>query len=77
MKTDLTIMPDTLTMNLSQPIQERVVVTGIGAITPLGHTADSTWEGLVQGVCAIDEITLFDTTGFKTNLAAEVKQYNR
>ncbi len=54
-------------------MERRVVVTGIGAITPIGNTADESWEGILNKKCGIDKITLFDATGFKTSLAAEVK----
>lgn len=55
---------------------KRVVVTGLGAITPLGKSVDETWENLLQGKSGIDMITRFDTTNFKTKFAAEVKDYN-
>jgi hypothetical protein len=54
----------------------RVVVTGIGAITPIGNTAIEFWNGILSGKCGIDRITLFDTTEFKAKLAGEVKNYN-
>lgn len=54
----------------------RVVVTGIGAITPIGNNVEDFWNGIKQGKCGIDEITLFDTTNFKAKLAGEVKNYN-
>lgn len=54
----------------------RVVVTGLGAITPIGNNVEDFWKGIKQGKCGIDEITLFDTTNFKAKLAGEVKNYN-
>ena len=54
----------------------RVVITGLGAITPLGNNVDEFWEGIKEGKCGIDYITKFDTTDFKVKLAAEVKGYN-
>ena len=54
----------------------RVVVTGLGAITPVGNNVDEFWDGLISGKCGIDEITLFDTTNFKVKLAGEVKNFN-
>ena len=51
----------------------RVVVTGLGAVSSLGNDVRTTWEGLVAGRSGIAEITLFDTSGFRTKLAAEVK----
>ena len=55
---------------------KRVVITGIGAVTPIGNTAKETWEGIKNKVCGIDNISLFDTTEFKTKLDAEVKNLN-
>lgn len=57
-------------------MERRVVVTGLGAITPIGNNVDEFWEGIVNGKCGIDEITLFDTTDFKVKLAGEVKGFN-
>ena len=53
----------------------RVVVTGIGAVTPIGLTADETWAAMLEGKNGIAPITLFDTADFKTKLAAEVKGF--
>ena len=53
----------------------RVVVTGIGAVTPIGLTAKESWEAMLEGKNGIAPITLFDTTDFKTKLAAEVKGF--
>ena len=53
----------------------RVVVTGIGAVTPLGNSAAETWEGMKAGKNGIGPITLFDTEKFKAKLAAEVKGF--
>lgn len=54
---------------------KRVVVTGMGAITPLGNTAPETWENTKRGVSGAAEITHFDTSKFKTHFACEVKNY--
>ena len=54
----------------------RVVVTGLGAITPVGNNVDEFWDGLISGKCGIDQITLFDTENFKVKLAGEVKNFN-
>ncbi|MFT3845599.1 MAG: beta-ketoacyl-ACP synthase II [Lacibacter sp.] len=54
---------------------KRVVVTGIGAITPLGKTLDEYWEGLVNGVSGADFIKQFDCSKFKTRFACEVKNF--
>lgn len=55
---------------------KRVVVTGIGAITPLGKTLDTYWEGLSNGVSGADFITQFDCSKFKTRFACEVKGFD-
>lgn len=54
----------------------RVVVTGMGAVTPLGNNVADTWNGLRTGKNGIDHITLFDTEKFKAKLAAEVKGFD-
>jgi len=55
---------------------KRVVVTGLGAFTPLGKNLQDFWEGLVNGVSGSDWITHFDTEKFKTKFACEVKDYD-
>lgn len=55
---------------------KRVVVTGLGAVTPVGNTAEDTWNNLLAGVSGAAPITLFDTTDFKTKFACEVKNLN-
>ena len=55
---------------------KRVVVTGIGAITPLGNNVADTWEGMKNGKNGIAPITLFDTEKFKAKLGAEVKGFD-
>ncbi len=57
-------------------MERRVVITGLGAITPIGNDVKTFWEGIKEGKCGIDQITAFDTTNFKVKLAAEVKGYN-
>lgn len=54
----------------------RVVVTGIGAITPIGNNAEEMWASVQAGKCGIDKITHYDTTGRKVTLAGEVKNFN-
>jgi 3-oxoacyl-[acyl-carrier-protein] synthase II len=54
----------------------RVFVTGVGAVSPLGLDAASTWAALVQGESGVDFITAFDTEGFDTRFAAEVKGFD-
>ncbi len=55
---------------------KRVVVTGLGAITPLGNTVDDYWKGLINGVSGSANITRFDASKFKTQFACEVKNFN-
>ena len=55
---------------------KRVVVTGLGALTPLGNTVAETWENLVNGVSGAGPITHFDVSNFKTKFACEVKNFN-
>ena len=57
-------------------MKNRVVITGMGAITPIGNDVESFWKGVKEGSCGIDFITCFDTTDFKAKLAAEVKGFN-
>jgi 3-oxoacyl-[acyl-carrier-protein] synthase II len=54
----------------------RVVVTGLGALTPLGNTAPEYWSGLVNGVSGAGPITSFDTAKFKTQFACEIKNFD-
>src|SRR5215831_5283170 len=54
---------------------KRVVVTGMGALTPLGNTVNDYWKGLVNGVSGADMITLFDASKFKTKFACEIKGF--
>lgn len=55
---------------------KRVVVTGLGAITPLGNTLQEYWQGLIQGCSGIRPITLFDASRHECQIAAEVKNFN-
>lgn len=57
-------------------MERRVVITGLGAISPLGETAVELWDGIKKQKCGIDEITLIDSSTFKTKLAGEVKNYD-
>ena len=54
----------------------RVVITGVGAVTPLGNDARTTWEGAVEGRSGVDFITSFDTSEYPVHIAAEVKGFN-
>lgn len=56
-------------------MERRVVITGMGAITPIGNDLNSFWNGIKEGKCGIDKITSFDTTDHKVTLAAEVKNF--
>lgn len=55
---------------------KRVVVTGLGAVTPLGNTARETWDNIVAGVSGAAPITHFDASAFKTQFACEVKNFD-
>ncbi len=57
-------------------VKKRVVVTGIGAITPLGHNVEETWKNIVAGKSGIGPITIFDASDFETKIAAEVKNFS-
>ena len=57
-------------------MERRVVITGLGAITPIGNNVEEFWEGIRTGKCGIDEIKSFDVTNFKVKLAAELKEYD-
>ncbi|WP_123055075.1 beta-ketoacyl-ACP synthase II [Clostridium sp. JN-1] len=57
-------------------MKRRVVVTGLGAITPVGNNVELFWNNIKNGVCGIDFIKAFDTEKFKAKLAAEVKDFN-
>ncbi len=54
---------------------KRVVITGMGCVTPLGHTVEASWKGIRQGSCGIATITHFDTSTEKCHLGAEVKNW--
>ncbi len=55
---------------------KRVVVTGIGALTPIGNNLNDYWNNLLAGVSGADLITLFDASKFKTRFACELKNYD-
>jgi len=57
-------------------MERRVVITGIGAITPIGNNVEEFWNGIKTQKCGIDEITKVDTSDLKVKLAAEVKNFN-
>ena len=57
-------------------MEKRVVITGIGAVTPVGNDIPTTWESLLAGKNGIGKITKFDTSNSKVNIAAEVKGFD-
>ena len=57
-------------------MERRVVITGLGALTPIGNNTEEFWNGIKEGKCGIDEIKSFDISNFKVKLAAELKGYN-
>ena len=57
-------------------MERRVVITGLGAVTPVGNDVETFWESLKAGKCGITEITKFDSTDYKAHVAAEVKDFD-
>lgn len=57
-------------------MKRRVVITGMGAVTPIGNTVEEFWKGILENKVGIGPITKFDTTDFKVKLAAEVKDFD-
>lgn len=57
-------------------MSRRVVVTGVGAVSPVGNDAETTWKNLVDGVCGIEEISAFDTSDLKVHIAGTVKNFD-
>src|SRR5689334_14350295 len=57
-------------------MHRRVVVTGMGMVTPLGRDLESTWESLQEGRSGVGPITLFDASTFPTRIAAEAKRFD-
>src|SRR5437016_3581857 len=57
-------------------MRRRVVVTGMGAVTPVGNTVAATWDALVAGRSGVAPITKFDATDFPVRFAAEVKEFD-
>src|SRR2546422_2816052 len=55
---------------------QRVVLTGLGALTPVGNTADEFWSALMQGRSGVGPITKFDPAGYPTRIAGEVKNFD-
>lgn len=61
---------------MTRPDSQRVVVTGVGLVTPVGNDAPSTWAGLLAGRSGVSLISTFDYSAFKTHIAAEVKDFD-
>ncbi len=57
-------------------MERRVVITGMGAVTPVGNTVETFWENIKNGVCGIEKLTKFDTTDFKVHIGGEVKDFD-
>ena len=57
-------------------MERRVVITGLGALTPIGNNTEEFWNSIKEGKCGIEEIKSFDISNFKVKLAAELKGYN-
>ncbi|MCB6993766.1 beta-ketoacyl-ACP synthase II [bacterium 210820-DFI.6.37] len=57
-------------------MKKRLVITGMGAITPIGIGVDTYWNNLISGVCGIDRITRFDTSDLPVQIAAEIKDFD-
>ena len=56
-------------------MSRRVVVTGLGAVSPVGNDVPTMWKNMVDGVCGIEEITAFDTSDLKVHIAGTVKNF--
>ncbi len=54
----------------------RVVITGLGAVTPIGNDKDSFWQGICAGRSGVGKVSHFDTTGFATQFGAEVRDFD-
>src|SRR5665647_3560177 len=57
-------------------MKNRVVITGLGAVTPIGNDVINFWDNIKEGTCGVDVIKSFDITNFKCKLAAEVKDFD-
>ena len=56
--------------------ERRVVITGLGTVTPLGNNIETLWANVLASKCGIDKITLFDAAAYDTTIAAEVKEFS-
>ena len=57
-------------------MRNRVVITGLGCVTPVGNDPDTAWTNILAGKSGVSRITRFDSSGFKTQIAAEVKDFD-
>lgn len=70
-------LQDALASLGEQPeVRPRVVITGLGALTPLGATAPASWEGMVAGRSGVDSVTLFDASAYPCRIAAEIRDFD-
>jgi len=60
----------------STSTERRVVITGLGVVTPLGNSVDVFWDNLIAGKCGVEKITSFDASPFDTQIAAQVKEFD-
>lgn len=58
------------------PVKRRIVITGVGAVTPLGNSVEDTWKEICKGKSGIGKITKFDSTGYATKIAGELKNFD-
>jgi 3-oxoacyl-[acyl-carrier-protein] synthase II len=72
----MTITEDKQARRAGSPGARRVVITGLGAITPVGHTAPDTWAAFVAGRSGVDHVTSFDVSQYPARIAAEVKGFD-
>jgi len=56
--------------------ERKVVITGLGVVSPLGNDLDTFWSGLISGKCGVGKITAFDASQYDTQIAAEVKNFD-
>jgi 3-oxoacyl-[acyl-carrier-protein] synthase II len=61
---------------MDNPASRRVVITGLGVVTSIGHDVDSFWSSLVAGRCGIERVTLFDPADFACQIGAEVRNWD-
>ena len=60
----------------SHGLERRVVITGLGTVTALGHDIDSFWQNIIAGKCGIERIASFDPASYDCQIAAEVKSFD-